>query len=353
MWREKKRYIRGGFALLVLLSALLLPRSGVRAYQANPLDEILRYDIRLTVNEDGSARIHYDLNWKVLDDDRDGPLTWVKIGIGNRHIKDLEAESSTIKKIRYMREKGGDYARIDLDRRYYAGEIVHFSFALTQYNIFQKDPDNQQVVYSFTPGWFDDTPVDEMNLYWGTDKARKTEGFLQTDDGQSVRTVTIGDQSYYHAKKTDLGQGERMTVSVSYPPNAYSFVDGRNIGPNDSLATYLVLAVLAGPLLVFGLIRFHGRGKSLEDTYNATEGGARPYHGRWIHRGGGGCACACACACAGGGRAGCSRKDFYGTKLSAMELRKALRQLAREDGEQELTATSAGRSEKLRREKTE
>ena len=26
--------------------------------------------------------------------------------------------------------------------------------------------------------------------------------------------------------------------------------------------------------------------------------------------GGGGCACACACACAGGGRAGCSRKDF-------------------------------------------
>ena len=25
---------------------------------------------------------------------------------------------------------------------------------------------------------------------------------------------------------------------------------------------------------------------------------------------GSGCACACACACAGGGRAGCSRKDF-------------------------------------------
>ena len=33
--------------------------------------------------------------------------------------------------------------------------------------------------------------------------------------------------------------------------------------------------------------------------------------------GGGGCACACACACAGGGRAGCSKKDFYNTNLKS------------------------------------
>lgn len=36
------------------------------------------------------------------------------------------------------------------------------------------------------------------------------------------------------------------------------------------------------------------------------------------------CACACACACAGGGRAGCSTKDFYNTglKLKQLERRK-------------------------------
>ena len=35
------------------------------------------------------------------------------------------------------------------------------------------------------------------------------------------------------------------------------------------------------------------------------------------------CACACACACAGGGRAGCTTKDFYNTdlKLKQLELR--------------------------------
>ncbi len=32
------------------------------------------------------------------------------------------------------------------------------------------------------------------------------------------------------------------------------------------------------------------------------------------------CACACACACAGGGRAGCSTKDFYNTKLKLRQL---------------------------------
>lgn len=35
------------------------------------------------------------------------------------------------------------------------------------------------------------------------------------------------------------------------------------------------------------------------------------------------CACACACACAGGGRAGCSTKDFYGTDLKLSHIRKS------------------------------
>jgi len=37
------------------------------------------------------------------------------------------------------------------------------------------------------------------------------------------------------------------------------------------------------------------------------------------------CACACACACAGGGRAGCSNKDFYNTKLKMKHIVKAVR----------------------------
>ena len=38
------------------------------------------------------------------------------------------------------------------------------------------------------------------------------------------------------------------------------------------------------------------------------------------HSSGSSCACACACACAGGGRAGCSRKDFYNTKIDTDQI---------------------------------
>ena len=61
------------------------------------------------------------------------------------------------------------------------------------------------------------------------------------------------------------------------------------------------------------------------DTYIGHGGGYHHFHG-----GGGGCACACACACAGGGRAGCSKKDFYGTKVSSKRLRKVLRSGAKD-----------------------
>ena len=37
------------------------------------------------------------------------------------------------------------------------------------------------------------------------------------------------------------------------------------------------------------------------------------------------CACACACACAGGGRAGCTTKDFYNTNLKLEQLKKKSR----------------------------
>lgn len=38
------------------------------------------------------------------------------------------------------------------------------------------------------------------------------------------------------------------------------------------------------------------------------------------------CASSCACACAGSGRAGCSRKNFYGTKIDCDKLKRVLSQ---------------------------
>jgi hypothetical protein len=56
---------------------------------------------------------------------------------------------------------------------------------------------------------------------------------------------------------------------------------------------------------------------------SSYSGSSRGGHSSCAHSS---CACACACACAGGGRAGCSTKDFYNTHLK-------LRQLERKRGD--------------------
>ena len=57
--------------------------------------------------------------------------------------------------------------------------------------------------------------------------------------------------------------------------------------------------------------------------------GPRYYGGGCVHSS---CACAhsscassCACACAGSGRAGCSKKDFYGTNINTKKIKNAMK----------------------------
>lgn len=87
--------------------------------------------------------------------------------------------------------------------------------------------------------------------------------------------------------------------------------------PNTFIRVHTV--VIPAPPVSHG--RSHGGGP------RGGSGGSRG----GFHGGGGGhscacacasCACACACACAGGGRAGCSNKDFYKNSLKLRQLRK-------------------------------
>ncbi len=54
----------------------------------------------------------------------------------------------------------------------------------------------------------------------------------------------------------------------------------------------------------------------------SSSGGSRGGHSSCAHSS---CACACACACAGGGRAGCTTKDFYNTNLKLTAIEKAVK----------------------------
>ncbi|MBE7003390.1 MAG: hypothetical protein E7425_03775 [Ruminococcaceae bacterium] len=384
-------------AILVCLCLLLLLPLLTPCARAAELDEILSFEVTVDVNRDATLRMRYHIDWLVLDSKSEGPLTWVKIGIPNSRYVSMTPLSSAVKKISYTSD-GGSYARIDLDRAYKAGEVAQIEFELVQDYMYQVDASAEgETVYSFTPSWFDNIRVDELTVRWNSDKALDALPGCENSGG-------------YYTWTGSLGKGERFTVTVSYPNDAYDFDLSKSAEEGDDddgvLVTIFFLAVLLWiAFTVFNVIRaiislftstanfsdgtktkitrtkvvywpecqgcgaprpdganncaYCGRsfikseevikeqdipreekdlrGKKTDGLYryssqpntymrvhvthvpvsHSSGSSSRGARSSCAHSS---CACACACACAGGGRAGCSTKDFYNTHLKLRQL---------------------------------
>ena len=196
---------------LLLAIALLAAMPLARAHASSgDLDEILDYTITVDVNEDATLDMLYHIDWKVLDSTSDGPLSWVRIGIPNMHYVSIEPLSDTIAEIRYS-SNGGNYVRIDLDRSYYADEVVSFDFKLVQDYMYQVNRDRDgETVYEFTPGWFNDLEVDHLRIRWNDEKV------------VSFMPSALQDGGYY-VWDTSLDNGEHYSVTLAYKNDAYAF----------------------------------------------------------------------------------------------------------------------------------
>ncbi len=369
-------------------------------------DEILNYTIMVTVNDDATLNLQYHIDWKVLDSGSGvGPLSWMKIGIPNSHVISCEGKSSTVDHI----NRSGNYVEVYLDKDYYEGEIASVDFLVVQDYMYQVDKLKEgETVYSFTPGWFDDIKVDELLILWENDKSVAFTPDCQIEGNFNVWTDS-------------LRKGEKFTVTMTYPNDAYGFDlskseeandDGGSIGDTiaEIIGSLMCLLITGGfvalPILIgylgnrgfgnnsptinkttrtkityydscpaCGAPRKEGAkfceycGKSMvksEETITEEQlkkeekaaasftkngeyrygsspntfirvnsvrvpnphyrkpsysgGGSRGGHSSCAHSS---CACACACACAGGGRAGCTTKDFYNTNLKLTAIAKA------------------------------
>ena len=321
------------FSLIILFIICLVPKT--YAYTSNPLDEIISFDIYAHVRDDATVDFRYDIKWKVLDSSSEG-VTWIYVGIPNKHCDEVKKLSSDVKKAYYKINNTDTTIRCDLNREYLEGEIIDISFSFHQTHMFtyneDLDTNTKLVTYSYTPGWFDDINVKRITIHWEKEN-------VYFDDAK-------GEDEKYFIWETSLAQGERTKVQVSYDEKVFPNINPKDVydGSKDyseQRAFMWVVIVIISIFVILGMLSrifrrpsyyrtrgFYPYGRRLfyrNYYYGVDNSGTRkvnPYvsSGGSHSHSGHSCACACACACAGGGRAGCSKKDFYKGKIKIDDL---------------------------------
>lgn len=313
--KNKKSII---FSIIIFFAILLLSN----VCMAKDLDIINDYSITVDPRLDGTLDISYNIKWEVLDSTSEGPLTWVKIGIPNSHVDSIRATSSNIKSIRYYSD-GGDYVRIDFTKEYNAGEIVDFGFSLHQSYMYTLS--GSKCVYNFTPGWFGTLKVKNIDVYWNSDKVLSSTSKKTNSDNYLVWSGS-------------LGKGGKLKTQVTYDINTFNVDTNKQYqetsttrNSSSSVDSMVILLYIIIFISVFAslLTPFAGYGYRRHGGYGYRSYGHRHSYDRSIrssssYRSSCVSSCACACACAGGGRAGCSKKDLYGTNLTTKNIAKAL-----------------------------
>ena len=194
----------------IILCLLLLVFSAVPCFAVTPTDEVKNYYVLADVNDDGTVSLFYHIEWKVLDDQKYGPVDWLKIGIANQNCDNIVAVSDNITDIYYTYDYG-DYVYVYFDRSYYAGETVEFEFMLDQDNLYSVNYEEEgYTTFYFLPGWFDDTPIDREAIYWNAEKVHKWDMGATNVDG-------------YLAWEFHPEIGQTEGVMLSYPNDAYGF----------------------------------------------------------------------------------------------------------------------------------
>ena len=322
-------------SLIFLFIFIFTPTS--KAYTSHPLDEIESYEIWVNTRDDGTLDIEYQIKWLVLDSSEEG-VTWVKIGVPNRYCNEVKKISSDVKKAYYTGIEGGSYVRCELGKEFMQGEIIDIHFSVHQNRMFTVgyDGDTKLATFKLIPGWFNEIEVKKLTINWNKDNTyyyfgkRGSKDYSLEDNG-----------NYLSVTYLDLAQGEKVEADVSYDITVFPNIDESKtyVGPGDHRSMYAMMIVVAVFILIIIIVYSFATASRRRSYYCArgfypvgrryffrpyyygiTREGTRtvnPYTSHSSSHGGGGhsCACACACACAGGGRAGCSKKDFYKGKI--------------------------------------
>lgn len=301
---NSKKLVKIIMSFIIVISAILL---AVKVRAANPVDEITDYTVVVDVREDGTLDISYDFTWHVVEDDGEA-LTYVDFGIPNEHVDEIKSRSrKSIDKIEFTDDyhnSDGAYVKILLKDEYYEGDYIHIAFSIHQSYMYRILDDEQQLRYNFTPGWFDEMKIQKLTIKWNADQVEEV-----SDDYDM-------EGSYYVWTKSDLDEGERYPITIYYDRDAYD-VNENEQAEEDSLS-WIIVVIVVGVIIIALVCVF-------SDGYSGGSGhGGGFFYSSCAHSSCAHSSCACACACAGGGRAGCSKKDFYKGSVDVKKLDKIL-----------------------------
>jgi len=223
--------------ITILIIALLAVLSFIKVDSyAAPIDEIQVYAIKVDVNDDASLTMDYYIEWKVLDDQKEGPLSWVQIGIPNTSASDFKALSDNVVSVSKSTSGSEVFAKVVLDREYKAGEVAQFEFSFTQKNMYLVNKlEEGCATYSFTPGWFDDIDVDNLLILWQADDAEYWSPDATIEGG-------------YLVWNTSLPAGRKYSVDITYKNDAKGFdlSKTKNIDYGYIIATIITVLVIIG-----------------------------------------------------------------------------------------------------------
>lgn len=349
---------------------------------AGDLDYIHRYDVNVTPNaDDGSLRIRVDFEWEVLDQ---GPVEWLQIGIPNGSIRDVEPLTDNIASLDFDNsfmyvyfDHGYDDGEVFAFSYAWTQEYM-YTLDGSGGVIYEYTPGwfDEARIGEMSLTW--NTP----NELWPTSFSTETAGgqwdgsgsdtnawrFVGHDLGHGVQLPVVAKYASWPTELLWEGSSENLPEDEYYYPDYdyngdYYYDDGSDMFAMLFFVIFMVIVIFiivsaASSVNSYGggfgtrYVFYHGlwypagrdgrpRPGSVGTVKKpapprSSSGGSRSGGFGGGSRGGGfggggfgggshcacasSCACACACACAGGGRAGCSAKNLYGSVSLSREL---------------------------------
>jgi len=194
------------FILVVLVSlihSVVLAQTGT--------DVIRDYRIDVLPQDDASLINTYTINWCVISDAA-GPLTDINVSLPNSdyQIMDFSGDASTVRSA-----DQGAYSQVNvvLTKSINANECVTVTFRIHQLGLAHLDDAKGEIGFQFIPGWFDEVPVEHLQVTWHLPAESTQLKFLSPEPKTREPAQAVWE--------TVLQPGGKLTLNLLYDKAAF------------------------------------------------------------------------------------------------------------------------------------